>query len=122
MGITRQRKLIARIIHDSTEHLSAEAIHSLAQRDLPGLSLATVYRNLGLMIKEGSIRRIAIPGGDRFDKTTQVHGHYYCVKCHKVFDIYLDTFALALQLSSSDLKVIDCELVVRCLCSQCIEA
>lgn len=47
------------------------------------VSIATVYRNLGIPTEEGSIRRIAVPGEpDRYDKTLASHEHVFdlCVR------------------------------------------
>ena len=57
----------------------------------PGIGKGTVYRNLGILSEEGSIRRIEVPNGpDRFDFTLRNHYHGRCVRCGEVFDVDID--------------------------------
>ena len=47
--MTRQRKLLLRILSEAAMPLSAGEILSRAQQQLPSLALTTVYRNLEAM-------------------------------------------------------------------------
>ena len=55
--MTKQRQLILDIINRSCSHPSAEEIYREAKQIMPSIALGTVYRNLGLMAKDGEIRR-----------------------------------------------------------------
>jgi Fe2+ or Zn2+ uptake regulation protein len=54
---------------------------------MPRVSLATVYRNLRLLVQAGLVIERAGPGGSRFDGNVSEHHHFTCVRCHRVFDL-----------------------------------
>lgn len=86
--MTKQRRLIADIIHASCEHLSAEQIYHAAHAQMPSIAVGTVYRNLSIMVEEGEIRRIPVAGGsDRYDRSLHPHDHLLCIRCGAVCDI-----------------------------------
>lgn len=61
------------------------------KKELPNLSLGTVYRILKDMANEGEIREVACKDApSRFDKTTMNHGHFQCVECGKVEDVFFN--------------------------------
>lgn len=117
--MTRQRALIAKIIHSSPRHLTAEEILQAAQRELPSLARGTVYRNLKLMEDAGEITRLELPDGpDRYDRTTAPHGHLYCVGCGALRDIPVD--ALLPQLETAiGAPVLGYQLTVQYRCARC---
>lgn len=116
--MTKQRRLIAAIIHDSHEHLSADQIYQAAREKMPSIAIGTVYRNLTLMVTEGEIRRIEVAGGsDRFDRICTPHDHLLCICCGKVSDIQI-TPALDAQLPP-DYTYVSHSLVIRCICPNC---
>ena len=50
--MSKQRDLIERIIKESMLHLTAEEIYKEARKEMPNISLGTVYRNLGNLVDE----------------------------------------------------------------------
>lgn len=86
--MTRQRALIARILRTAGRHLTAEEIFQLARRFMPSIAIGTVYRNLGLMVECGEIRRIETAGGPvRYDANLAPHGHLVCRMCGTLEDV-----------------------------------
>ena len=66
--MSKQRDLIERIIKESMLHLTAEEIYKEARKEMPNISLGTVYRNLGNLVDEGKVRKL---------KTTLGYDFYY---------------------------------------------
>jgi len=58
MKYSRQREHILNTLKENAIHPTADEVYALARRDMPMLSLATVYRNLNLLAENGVIRRI----------------------------------------------------------------
>ena len=88
MKYSRQRELVLNSVLWSNEHPTAEMIYENVRKEIPNISLGTVYRNLNQLVKHGMIRKVLLPGeSDRFDKTLEHHNHVYCKKCHQLFDI-----------------------------------
>jgi Fe2+ or Zn2+ uptake regulation protein len=69
------------------DHPTAAEVYERVRRDVPQISLGTVYRNLGTMADEGSILRLSFAGKpDRFDPNTGEHYHVVCSQCGRIFD------------------------------------
>src|ERR1700752_1872141 len=74
------------------DHPTAESILRDARREIPGISLATVYRTLRLLKEKGLI--LEFSGGgypSRYDGTLHAndHEHVRCVACGAVEDVDL---------------------------------
>lgn len=86
--MTRQRQAIINMLAASHEHPTAEMIYAAVCRELPDISLGTVYRNLQLLVAEGQVREIAKGReGARFDGNLQPHSHFFCQCCGAVYDV-----------------------------------
>ena len=111
--MTRQRQLIHDIIMAAPEHRTAEEIYDLARAEMPSLARGTVYRNLGLLVREGQIRKLEMPDAPaRYDRERRPHPHLVCERCGKVEDLVmpdglLRPFALELgeDITGYDLKL-----------------
>ena len=85
---SKKREAILDCLKSTTSHPTAEWIYERLKPEYPHLSLATVYRNLAEMKKEGLIRSVGIVDGqERFDGTTAQHTHAVCSVCGKVIDV-----------------------------------
>lgn len=84
---TRQRKLVLDIAQRFKIHPTAEEIYQLVHKEHPSISLGTVYRNLNVLVEQGELLRIHVPGSDRFDGKTDPHYHMTCRCCRRVFDV-----------------------------------
>lgn len=88
---TIQKDLVLKTIFELKQHLTADEIYEYIRQEYPTIGKGTVYRNLGILTEEGSIRRVEVPNGpDRFDFTLTEHYHVGCIKCGKVFDADMD--------------------------------
>ncbi len=74
---TRQREMLYAILHETTEHPTAEELFQKVRDDDPGLGLATVYNALDVFMDCGLCRRIHRSDGGpaRFDGNTGDHAH-----------------------------------------------
>lgn len=118
---THQKEVIARIVKESCDHPTAEMVLGKARVELPALSLGTVYRVLKDMAKNGEIREVVCKDApSRFDKTTVNHGHFTCVKCGKVKDVFfnLDKIDKSIVDFGDDI-VLESQIFFRGICSDC---
>lgn len=95
--ITESRKAIIAYIISSKDHPSAEMIYHDLIPKYPGMSLATVYNNLKLLVDEGYVTEIkkSSDATTYFDYMGHDHLNIICEKCGKVVD--LDIHAPSLQ-------------------------
>jgi Fur family peroxide stress response transcriptional regulator len=55
---------------------------------IPNLSLATVYRNINLFRREGTVVSVGVVDGEeRFDGVVEPHPHLVCSRCGRVIDL-----------------------------------
>jgi Fe2+ or Zn2+ uptake regulation protein len=86
--MTRQRQLIYAIVTEKPVHLTAEEIFEKARERMPGIAMGTVYRNLGILVQEGKIRKLEIPSSPaRYDRQSLSHPHLICERCGTVEDL-----------------------------------
>jgi Fur family ferric uptake transcriptional regulator len=86
---TRQRDAIRTAIEAAKRPLSPREVQQEARSKVPGLGLATVYRNLKSLAGDGIVRTISLPGeSPRYEPAESPHHHHFqCVTCRRVFDI-----------------------------------
>lgn len=117
---TRQRRIIVDALQGRTDHPTAEELYQSLREQGADVSLATVYRNLRALAREGLVREIHGEGPDRFDPFTHPHYHFHCLRCGRVFDVELP---YRQELDAVDLglgfKVLGHELVFWGLCPHC---
>jgi len=88
MRMTRQRRVILDALRRRDDHPTADEVFHAVRRRVPHVSLATVYRNLDLLAREGLIRRLAAEGGKmRFDGRPAAHDHVVCLRCGRMADV-----------------------------------
>lgn len=85
---TRQREVILEELRKLHCHPTATGLYEIVRRQLPKVSLGTVYRNLELLSRMGVIRKLEFSGNEiRFDGDTTDHDHIRCVQCGCVDDV-----------------------------------
>lgn len=86
---TRQRQAILSAISAAGRPLLPAEILDIAQVDVPGIGIATVYRNLKSLHEEGVLLVVNLPGENaRYELRDQPHHHHFqCRACGRVFDI-----------------------------------
>jgi len=84
--VTSQRQLLLRLIRRAGGHIAAKELHRRASNKSESISLATVYRNLGLFKELGLIEERHLGQGYRTyeAKESGKHQHLVCRCCGKV--------------------------------------
>lgn len=87
MRITRQRKIILGHLRALRTHPTADELFPGLKRELPRLSLGSLYRNLDALTREGMIAKMEGFGpAKRYDGDLEPHLHFQCVECGAVSD------------------------------------
>src|SRR5512138_1866536 len=87
---TPQREHVYAVLLEKRDHPTAEEVFIRAKRELPEISMATVYNCLGALVQCGLVRQLTLQrGAARFCPNMQEHCHFYCDVCESVFDIEL---------------------------------
>ena len=86
--------MVLSAVNEMHSHVTADQIYHYIKAKSPSIGRGTVYRNLGILVKEGKVRKVEVPdGSDRFDFTLENHYHVECVKCGGVFDVDMDVIS-----------------------------
>src|SRR5437899_11387968 len=76
LAVTPQRLAIFRRLAATDRHPSAEELHAVVRREMPTLSLATVYKTLDTLAAIGAVRPVSRLGArGRWDANLEPHHH-----------------------------------------------
>lgn len=121
LRVTPQRQSVFRALHGNHEHPSAEAVHAAVVREMPTVSLRTVYATLHDLADMGEIGELDLGTGSvRFDPNTAPHHHLVCDRCGRVHDVEA-TFASVRLPDDLDhgFEVTGADIVFRGRCATC---
>ncbi|HHY38696.1 MAG TPA: transcriptional repressor [Clostridia bacterium] len=121
---SRQRDTVLKVLRGTKSHPTADWIYEQVKREIPNVSLGTVYRNLRLLKEAGEILELDFGAAQsRFDGNPKPHYHLVCVSCGSVLDVDMPVKrSLDEEASeSSGLKVLGHRLEFYGVCSRCAE-
>jgi Fur family transcriptional regulator, peroxide stress response regulator len=85
---SKQKETILKVLHNTSLHPSADWVYDQVRREIPNVSLATIYRNLRLLKEAGYIQKVDLSSEQgRFDGNTGDHYHLRCKKCGLIIDL-----------------------------------
>ena len=127
IGITRkskQKEAVLRIVKGTKCHPTADWVYQEVRKEIPNISLGTVYRNLKLLKEEKKISELRFNGSlSRFDGNTQYHHHFVCEQCGDVFDVAISEQAQRAILDeitrTTGFKIDQCHCELEGLCKDC---
>lgn len=117
---TRQRSAIREAIVAAERPLLPQEVLEAAQPSVPGLGIATVYRNLKSLVEDGVLQAVTLPGENpRFEPAgRQHHHHFQCLRCQRVFDVHACPGDLS-RLAPAGFTVEDHDLTLYGRCGDC---
>lgn len=87
---TPQRLAIVDIL-DINGHVTIEYLYNCMIKKFDSISLATIYKNINLMLENSFIQEVKIPDAKSvYELTKSRHSHLVCEKCLSVEDIAID--------------------------------
>ena len=120
--ITAQRQSIFRALEGDATHPTAESVHQKVRREMPNVSLKTVYQTLNDLAELGAISVLDVgTGSARFDPNVETaHHHLVCRSCGKVRDMAGVLPGLTVSRRAAQGFAVDsAEVVFRGLCKEC---
>lgn len=88
LALTHQRELIYRAIVSSRQHPSPELIFDEVRRQIPSVSLATIYKNIHTFLEAGLLREVSPHHGSlRLEANLAEHHHLVCTRCKAIVDL-----------------------------------
>lgn len=88
-----RRDIIHALLRESYQHISAEELHALMQKQGYEIGLATVYRTLELLVETGLVHKLQFGDGcSRYELAEEDHHHHHlvCARCGKIYEVSMD--------------------------------
>ena len=119
LKMTGQRRVIARVLGESSDHPDVELLHKRAHKVDANISIATVYRTVKLFEEAGIIERHDFGDGRaRYEETTSVHhDHLINVQTGEVVEFSNDEIEKLQERIARDLgfELVDHRLELFCV-------
>ena len=92
LKVTPQRqRIFEALVSTDGSHPTAEVIWAEVVRQMPAVSLKTVYQTLNDLAAMGVVSHVDFgTGSARFDTNTDRHQHVVCTRCNRVWDVNVD--------------------------------
>ncbi|ADD67952.1 ferric uptake regulator, Fur family [Denitrovibrio acetiphilus DSM 12809] len=118
---TAQRLMICREI-DKAGHIEIESLYESLKKQIPSLSIATIYKNMHSLAEKEIITEVNVSGKKTmYELNIDPHIHLVCSECGNIEDIPFDTIKLVSNIKElSDRKISECKLTTVGICSKCL--
>lgn len=91
LTVTPQRVEIVNLLFKH-RHINVDELYALLNVSFPSISLATVYKNINIMLEKMLLSEVQIPGKKNvYEVLKHEHAHVNCTICNEILDIDLDT-------------------------------
>lgn len=88
LAVTHQRLVVWETLKSIPGHPSPEQVYERVKKEIPSISLATVYKTLHVFIESGLFREVSLHHGSmRVETNPQPHHHLVCRVCKSITDI-----------------------------------
>ena len=120
---TAQRAAVYRFLYATDAHPTAEDVFRRVRHELPGISLATVYKTLETLVACGLAQKLSYGDSSaRYDGRTDPHSHARCLGCGRIADVPGPTPVaepLGLQPHAGHFRVTGYRLELIGFCPEC---
>ncbi len=113
------------IVFDSLErlgHATSEDLIKYIEKNYSNISLATIYRNLTILLDEKEIKKLKIDDVDVYETIKEKHYHFKCRVCHNIIDV--PTYIVPSDITNikkiEQNSVLDCDIIFQGVCKNCI--
>ena len=117
---TSQRQIVYEAL-DVLGHATTEELIDYIKKNYDQISLATIYRNISILLDEHKIKRVKLQDDDVLETIKQNHYHFVCQKCGNIYDVdqnkastIMDNFK-----SLSGYEILECDIYLYGICQKC---
>ena len=122
LRVTPQRERLFRLLQEDGRHPTIESLYAGARREMPTISLKTVYQTVYALAKLGEVQILDLgTGSHRVELTVaRSHHHLVCSDCGTVRDLFVDFPGLELSTAQREgFRISTAEVIFRGLCQEC---
>ena len=102
-------------------HISIDSLYDVMIQKFSSISLATIYKNINLMLENSFIQEVKLPNQKSvYELTKHSHSHIMCDKCGKINDITIDLDAVVKSVATlENFEISKADLVLSGVCKNC---
>ncbi|MGB0774802.1 MAG: Fur family transcriptional regulator [Akkermansiaceae bacterium] len=90
LRMTRQRTEVYDVLMKHRDHPTAGEVFERAKKNMPSISLATVYNCLEALVEHGAVRQVNFEReSSRYCPNLQEHGHFHDETSGRIYDVPL---------------------------------
>lgn len=117
---TPQRLEITNALYQAG-HISIEKLYEIMHKKFNSISLATIYKNINLMLEASFIQEVKVPNAKSvYELTKDKHSHIVCNSCGEITDVDLDLNSIISNAAKlSDHTIERSDLVLSGTCKSC---
>ena len=120
---SKQRETILQVIQSTLVHPNADWVYKETRKQIPNISLGTVYRNLNQLVESGRILKLKDEAMVRYDGNTGQHDHFRCSVCGKWYDVkMIDQSIIKSFADKHDFQIESFNLVLEGTCKSCLDS
>jgi len=120
---SKQRETILQVIQSTLIHPNADWVYKETRKQIPNISLGTVYRNLNQLVESGRILKLKDEAMVRYDGNTGQHDHFRCSVCGKWYDVkMIDQSIIKSFADKHDFQIESFNLVLEGTCKSCLDS
>jgi len=119
--LTKQRSAVLHALDDG-EHLTAEDLLDRVRRQLPGVSLGTIYRTVDILRELGLVQIFTHNGmAARYEASLSKHHHLVCDVCRDITNVNVPTLGPVIKGIAAQYRYddVDASLTVTGRCASC---
>jgi Fur family peroxide stress response transcriptional regulator len=88
LAVTHQRQVIYQALLSMHDHPSPEVVYEKVRKQIPSISLGTVYKNIKTFVDSGLLREVSLHhGSTRLETNLTPHHHLVCARCKTIVDL-----------------------------------
>lgn len=116
---TAQRLAVFEAI-DYLGHATSDELILYMNKTHSDVSLATIYRNLTILIEDGQVKKLKLGNFDIYETVKQKHYHFICNSCKKIFDIPIEDYKLLnIPYEIENNLILEHDLILYGYCYKC---
>ena len=102
-------------------HMNIEHLYDVMLKKFNSISLATIYKNINLMLEASFIQEVKIPHSKSvYELTKDTHSHIICNSCGDIMDIEINLDSVISNAAqTSNYKINKSDLVLSGTCKNC---
>ena len=118
--LSHQRLKVLAFLDHNRIHPTVDEIYNSLRSEIPTLSKTTVYNTLNALVEAGIVRNIALEDNEsRYDIRTDIHGHFKCKACGKIYDFEVDMDLCEVK-GLNDFRIDTRDIYFTGTCAECM--